>query len=170
MQTVWTQFIIGSKMFDTTCMMTFMKIFFLKKLILKEISRRQKTFVNSLDPDQVRQNVGPDLDPNCLTLWWQWWKNFLKKLILKIASRRQKTFANSLDPDQAQQYFRLDLDPNCLTLMTFMKEFFKKKQVDDKKLLQTFWTQIRSDKMSDLIWIQTVWHSDDIHERIFRKS
>ena len=55
-------------MFDTTCMMTFMKIFFLKKLILKEISRRQKTFVNSLDPDQVRQNVGPDLDPNCLTL------------------------------------------------------------------------------------------------------
>ena len=25
-------------------------------------------FANSLDPDQVRQNVGPDLDPNCLTL------------------------------------------------------------------------------------------------------
>ena len=24
--------------------------------------------VNSLDPDQVRQNVGPDLDPNHLTL------------------------------------------------------------------------------------------------------
>ena len=22
---------------------------------------------NSLDPDQARQNVGPDLDPNCLT-------------------------------------------------------------------------------------------------------
>ena len=22
----------------------------------------------SLDPDQARQNVGPDLDPNCLTL------------------------------------------------------------------------------------------------------
>ena len=27
-------------------------------------------FANSLDPDQVRQNVGPDLDPNYLTLWW----------------------------------------------------------------------------------------------------
>ena len=27
-----------------------------------------KTFANSLDPDQDRQNVGPDLDPNCLTL------------------------------------------------------------------------------------------------------
>ena len=27
------------------------------------------TFANSLDPDQDRQNVGPDLDANCLTLW-----------------------------------------------------------------------------------------------------
>ena len=26
-----------------------------------------KTFANSSDPDQARQNVGPDLDPNCLT-------------------------------------------------------------------------------------------------------
>ena len=26
------------------------------------------TFANSLDPDQDRQNVCPDLDPNCLTL------------------------------------------------------------------------------------------------------
>ena len=25
------------------------------------------TFANSLDLDQARQNVGPDLDPNCLT-------------------------------------------------------------------------------------------------------
>ena len=25
------------------------------------------SFANSLDPDQARQNVGPDLDPNCLT-------------------------------------------------------------------------------------------------------
>ena len=24
-------------------------------------------FANSLDPDQARQNVGPDLDPNCST-------------------------------------------------------------------------------------------------------
>ena len=24
-------------------------------------------FANSLDPDQARQNVAPDLDPNCLT-------------------------------------------------------------------------------------------------------
>ena len=25
---------------------------------------------NSLDPDQARLNVGPDLDTNCLTPWW----------------------------------------------------------------------------------------------------
>ena len=25
------------------------------------------TFANSLDPDQDRQNVSPDLDPDCLT-------------------------------------------------------------------------------------------------------
>ena len=28
------------------------------------------TFANSLDPDQASQNVGPDLDPNCLTPEW----------------------------------------------------------------------------------------------------
>ena len=26
------------------------------------------TFAKSLDPDKDRQNVGPDLDPNCLTV------------------------------------------------------------------------------------------------------
>ena len=28
------------------------------------------TFANSLDPDQARQNMGPDLDPTCLTPRW----------------------------------------------------------------------------------------------------
>ena len=28
------------------------------------------TFANSLDPDQASQNVGSDLDPNCLTPGW----------------------------------------------------------------------------------------------------
>ena len=27
-------------------------------------------FANNLNPDQARQNVGPDLDPNCLTPGW----------------------------------------------------------------------------------------------------
>ena len=35
---------------------------------------------------------------------------------------------------------------------------------------QTVWTQIRPDILSGLIWIQTVWHSDGVPERIFRRS
>ena len=41
------------------------------------------TFANSLNPDQVQQNVGPDT--NCLKLRW-----YSKMLILKKISRRQK--------------------------------------------------------------------------------
>ena len=53
------------------------------------------TFANSLDPDQARQNVGSDLDPNCLTLWWYSWEIILEKLILKkIFHRRQKSMQN----------------------------------------------------------------------------
>ena len=39
------------------------------------------TFANSLDPDPDRQNVGPDLDPNHLTLCICCIKNFSKKQI-----------------------------------------------------------------------------------------
>ena len=35
---------------------------------------------------------------------------------------------------------------------------------------QTAYIQIRPDKMSGLIWIQTVWHSDGISEIFFPKS
>ena len=43
------------------------------------------TFANSLDPDQARQNVGPDLDPNYLILI-----DFLKILILEKISAEDK--------------------------------------------------------------------------------
>ena len=36
------------------------------------------SFANSLDPDQARQNDGPGLDPNCLTIWWNSWRKFSK--------------------------------------------------------------------------------------------
>ena len=36
------------------------------------------TFANSLDPDQDQQNIGPDLDPNSLTLI-VFMKDFFKK-------------------------------------------------------------------------------------------
>ena len=33
-----------------------------------DIGRLLIPYANSLDPDQARQNVGPDLDPNCFAL------------------------------------------------------------------------------------------------------
>ena len=48
------------------------------------------TFANSMNPDQARQNVLPDLCPNCLTLWLYSWKNISKKLILKKKSADNK--------------------------------------------------------------------------------
>ena len=49
---------------------------FFEKLILKNTSTLKKNLSgifhirgsNSLDPDQDRQHVGPDLDPNCLQM------------------------------------------------------------------------------------------------------
>ena len=37
---------------------------------IEELCRLLINFANSLVPDQARQNVGPDLDPNCLTRHW----------------------------------------------------------------------------------------------------
>ena len=49
-------------------------------------------FANSYGADQARQNVGPDLDPNYLTLrvYIYSWKNF-EKLILKKSAELEKT-------------------------------------------------------------------------------
>ena len=68
---------------------------------------------NSLDPDQDRRFVGPDLGPN-----------FLQRLSTKIASFccRLLTFlnqntirvSNSLDPDQDRHFVSPDLGPTCL--------------------------------------------------------
>ena len=50
------------------------------------------TFANSLDPNQARQNVGPDLVPNCLTFWWYSYKIFFEKVnFKKKIHRRQKS-------------------------------------------------------------------------------
>ena len=63
------------------------------------------TFANNLDSDQARQNVGPDLDPNCLALRWYscfffvfflllfFWKKIIIIIIIIIKKkiyRRQK--------------------------------------------------------------------------------
>ena len=47
-------------------------------------------FANSLDPDQARHNVCPDLGPNHLTLRLFLEEFFFKKLTLKKVSRRQQ--------------------------------------------------------------------------------
>ena len=52
---------------------------------LMETCRLLITFANSLDSDQDQQNVGSDLDPNCLCR-----THFLKKLILKKKSADDK--------------------------------------------------------------------------------
>ena len=52
------------------------------------------TFVNSLDPDQARQNVGPYLDSNCLILM-VFLKEFFEKVDFEkstnIISRKELT-------------------------------------------------------------------------------
>ena len=35
-----------------------------------------------------RSGVGPDLNPNCLTLWWYFWKIFSKMLTEKVSGRQ----------------------------------------------------------------------------------
>ena len=53
-------------------------------------------FANSLDPDHARQNVGPDLGPNCLP---------------KVISHHQKSLKTQLN----------DRDTNCFTLVVLLK-------------------------------------------------
>ena len=57
-------------------------------LAKRDFCRLLITFTNSLNPDQDRQNVGPDLDPNCLTLIL-----FLKETFERKVSRRQQKHA-----------------------------------------------------------------------------
>ena len=37
-------------------------------------------FKNSLDPEHARQNVGPDVDPKCLTPIWCWKKSNIRRV------------------------------------------------------------------------------------------
>ena len=47
-----------------------------------------------LDPYQVWQNIMPDLDPSCWTLWWYSLKVLLKMLILKTYQQMPKILKN----------------------------------------------------------------------------
>ena len=50
---------------------------FKRKLFAFNVVCCMINFANSLNPDQARQNVGPDLDSKCLTLFL---RDFLKKV------------------------------------------------------------------------------------------
>ena len=72
------------------------------------------TIANSLDPDQDWQNVGPDLDPNCLTLWLCSWRNFSRKVNFEKISRWQQKHENypackelKIIPDEGVHIFGL---------------------------------------------------------------
>ena len=100
-----------------------MLIFLSKSSFLKNSFRNTIRVSNSLDPDQARHFVGPDLGPNC-------WPRisadgasrqrvsrmliFLSKSsFLKNSFRNTIRVSNSLDPDQARHFVGPDLGPNC---------------------------------------------------------
>ena len=63
-------------------------------------------FTNSLDPNQGRQNVGFDLDPNCLTLWL-WYLIFL--LLKRWQQKHEKlpSMQRVKDSDEWHVYNRI---------------------------------------------------------------
>ena len=75
-------------------------------------------FENSLDHDHAQQNVGSDLDPNCLTLWWYSWKNFSKKVDFKKIIRRHETYKIYLAGKELSSKY---IKTNCLTLKVLAK-------------------------------------------------
>ena len=99
-------------------------------------------FANSLDP-----NVGPELDPNCLTPWWYSWKiifwnNNLKK---KIRQNNMQNF-----PACKELIFTAPILRLYLTLSL------------SQAIIKGFCKQHRfrwDGSLSLLIWIYAVWHS-----------
>ena len=80
-----------------------------------EFCRLLITFANSLDPDLAWQNIGPDLDSNCLTLWLYFWKIVLKKLILKKNTQTTKKHAKLPSKQRVKVY--------CFVFKTIWKCF-----------------------------------------------
>ena len=64
----------------------------------------------NLDPDQAWQNVSPDFDSNCSTLWWYFWKNFVKYLLKNLADDHKK---HALLPSMQR------VEANCLVSLTY---------------------------------------------------
>ena len=121
------------------------------------------TFANSLDPDQARQNVGSDLDLNCLRLRWYSWKNFSEKMNLKKNQQMTKK-QNYPEGKELTSYLRF----NSACWVIFMlylssADFFFQNQPFWKILsgtlseCQIIWIQIRPNFLLGLIRFQTVY-------------
>ena len=113
--------------------------FFSKSTFLKNSFSNTIRVSNSMDPDQDRYSVGPELGSNCL-----------------------------LDPDQGRHSVGRhsvgpDLGANCLQRFSAdSADFFFRNQLFFKILsvlaseYHTVWIQIRTDILLVLIWVQTV--------------
>ena len=73
---------------------------------------------NSLDPDQARRIVGPDLGPNCLP---RLSADDTGRQRVKVPNTRLAELANTVDPDETAHYEPSHLDLQCLpsSLCTF---------------------------------------------------
>ena len=81
-------------------------------LASRDFCRLLITFTNSLNPDQDRQNVGPDLDPNCLTLIL-----FLKETFENIILKER-----SADSNKSMHNFPAFKELNNGVLMQYFTE------------------------------------------------
>ena len=97
-----------------------------------ETCRLLITFANSLDPDHDQQNVGPDLDSNCLCC-----THFLKKLILKKKSADKENMKNC---------------PACKEL-NISQAFFSKKSV--KTVTISLASSSPLDSLYEIYYIET---------------
>ena len=118
-------------------------------------------FANSLDPDQARKNVRPDLDPICLTLWMYSWKKFSEKSILKknqqTTKKHEKNYLGGKDLSLVYWLILLTL----LLSASFSKSNFSKYcfRNTNRELNSLDPDQAQLLIFSDLIWVQTVYKS-----------
>ena len=78
------------------------------------------TFANSLDPDQARQNIGPDLDLNCLTMM-VFLKEFFEKVYFEKISKNHEKLpcrqrVDMIFRDQAGPEFKGEVTSPCRTI------------------------------------------------------
>ena len=81
-------------------------------------------------------------------------------VVANTLAKRKKLEPNEIDFSQDFSQKVVSRSCSVLTLCSLATTF-----VVCWYPLQTVWTQIRLDKMSGLIWIQTIWHADDIEKK-----